>query len=248
MGKSKLWFSIFDFSFNYKGDEPGFIDENYRWMNEFSLQLADIQAELYAYLRKHPPEVYFNRSMVNEENCWKTISLKWWGIEFRKRQLEFPVTQKILSEFPELISLSFNQLEPMGRIKPHCGDTNAIYRCHFGIEIPSQLPETGFRVKEEWRSWHEGKWLLFMDAYEHEAINLSGKQRLIIVVDFLRPEFQSRKHLVISTVLSSLFLQKRAEKWPILKKTPSWFIKLSAFCLRPFAFAAVKWVNLFRYY
>jgi aspartyl/asparaginyl beta-hydroxylase (cupin superfamily) len=245
---TKLWFSIFDFSFDYRGQEPGFIEERFNWTEAFENQYTSIETELFEYLKNQELEAYFNQSMVNRSNTWKTISLKWWGIEFRKRQKFFPVTSALLKEYPELISLSFNQLEPHGMIKPHCGDTNAIFRCHMGIEIPDVLPLTGLRVKNEWREWKKGKWLIFMDAYNHEALNNSDKKRIIMVVDYLRPEFQRRKKKVISTVLTSLFLQKRAERWPILKKTPKSVIKTMTLFLRPFAFIAVKWVNFFKVY
>ncbi len=245
---SKLWFSIFDFSFQYKGQEPGFIDQEFDWTKDFKQNFLSIKYELSEYLKIAEPEAYFNTSMVNKENYWKTISLKWWGIEFSKRQQYFPTTSKLLAKYPQLISLSFNQLEPKGEIKPHCGDTNAIYRCHMGIEVPEGLPSTGFRVEEEWREWKEGEWLVFMDAYKHESINQSDQKRIILVVDFLRPEYLSRKPRVTSTVLTSLFLQKRSEKFTVLKSTPIWLIKTLVICLRPFAFLAVKWVNFFRVY
>lgn len=245
----KLWFSIYDFSFDYKGSEPSFISPGtLDWSSDFQNHFEEIKGELFNYLREHEPESYFNSSMVNEQNCWKTISLKWWGIEFKKRQHFFPVTNGILQKNPYLVSLSFNQLEPDGKILPHCGDTNAIYRCHFGIEIPEGLPNTGFRVRNEWKEWKENEWLFFMDAYNHEAINLSKKRRIIMVVDFLRPEFINKRNKIISTVLTSLFLQKKAEKLKFLYKSPNWFVRLIVFFLKPLAFISVKIVNLFKVY
>ncbi len=243
-----LWFSLYDFSFDYKGNEPAFIEKEFPWSKEFQASFKEIKSELYRYLKEHRPEAYFNQSMVNQKNSWKTISLKWWGIEFYKRQKYFPLTSAILHRYPEVLSLSFNSLEQGGSILPHCGDTNGIYRCHFGIEIPGGLPEVGFKVKEELRNWKEGEWLFFMDAYVHEAFNHSQKERIIMVVDYLRPEFKSRKRKIISIVLTSLFLQKRVEKWKILKKTPAIVVKGISFLLRPFAWISVKTCNFLKVY
>jgi aspartyl/asparaginyl beta-hydroxylase (cupin superfamily) len=248
MNTPKIWFSLYDFSFNYKGEEPDFVEDEYDWAIDFQKNWILIRDELNSYLNLHEPEAYFNSSMVNTKNTWKTISLKWWDIEFRKRQAYFPITSSILKKYPELLSLSFNQLEPQGRILPHCGDTNAIYRCHLGLEVPDQLPATGFRVREETRSWEEGKWLVFMDAYNHEAFNQSDRKRVIMVVDVLRPEFKHNRKKVISVVLTSLFLQKRAQQLAFLYKLPHGMIRIVAFPLRPMAYFGMKivnWLNLY---
>lgn len=243
------WYSIFDFSFDYKGIEPSYIDPaTQRWTADFEANFESIRAELYHYLENHQLQAYFNSAMVNNAKSWKTISLRWWDVQFAKNQQFFPKTMEIVNRYPEILSLSFNQLDAHGKILAHCGDTNAMYRCHLGIKIPTTLPTTGFRVRDEKRSWEEGKWLIFMDAYNHEAWNDSDENRIIMVIDVLRPEWKNQRGKITSTVMSSLFLQKRAEMLPFLKKAPIWLIKLLAFSLRPFAWLAIRTVNFLRFY
>jgi len=248
MSKPNLWFSLFDFSFDYKGNEPSFIEESFTWSLEFEENWKEIREELDLYLTNHQPEAYFNKTMVNSNDSWKTFSLKWWDINFYSRYIYFPKTMEIVNKYPEIVSVSFNQLEPNGKILPHCGDTNAIYRCHLGIEIPESLPKTGFTVRNEIKFWEEGKWLISMDAYNHEAFNLCEKKRIILVLDVLRPEFQMKRSKVISTVLTSLFLQKRAQKFKFIYKLPQWLIRLISIPLTPLAYLAIKCVNFFKIY
>ena len=248
MNTPKLWFSLYDFSFNYKGEEPDFIEGEFDWAIDFQKNWILIRDELVEYLKEHQPEAYFNTSMVESRNSWKTFSLKWWDIEFKSRYIYFPRTMEIVKKYPEILSVSFNQLEASGKILPHCGDTNAIFRCHLGIEIPGILPNIGFRVRNQFKSWKEGEWLIFMDAYNHEAFNDSDKKRIIMVLDVLRPEFKSNKRKVISIVLTSLFLQKRAEKFKFIYNLPQWIIRLISIPLRPLAYVAVKFVNFFKVY
>ena len=248
MKKSKLWFSIFDFSFDYKGDEPNFINNNFSWSGEFERNWSDIKEELNYSLRSHQPDAYFNKTMVNNSETWKTISLKWWDIEFSSRYNYFPKTMEIVNKYPDILSVTFNQLEPNGKILPHCGDTNAIFRCHLGIEIPSCLPQTGFRVRHEVKPWKEGKWLIFLDAYQHEAFNLSDRKRIILVLDVLRPEFNSKRKRVVAIVLTSLFLQKHAQRFKFIYKLPHWVIKLMSILLCPLAYLKLKMVNFFKLY
>lgn len=248
MKKQKLWFSLYDFSFDYKGEEPSFIAKSFGWSMEFEQNWLIIREELKNYLTQFQPEAYFNKTLVNSSDSWKTFSLKWWDIEFKSRFVHFPKTMEIVNKYPEILSVSFNQLEPNGKILPHCGDTNAIFRCHLGIEIPDTLPKTGFRVRDEYKSWREGEWLIFMDAYHHEAFNLSDKKRIIMVLDVLRPEFHSSRRKVISIVLTSLFLQNRAQKLKFIYKLPQSSILMISILLAPFAYLKMKFVNAFNIY
>ncbi len=249
MTNLKLWFSLYDPTYTYPFSEPSFFDsENLRWTSDFEVNYYLIKEELDRFLESNQLVEYFNRHMVNTKSTWKTISLRWWTIEFYKNQKFFPKTMELVNKFPEIISVSFNQLEPNGEILPHCGDTNAIFRCHFGLEIPAYLPECGFRVKDELRSWEEGKWLVFTDANIHEAFNRTEKRRIIMVVDVLREEFKPKKKLVFSTVLTSLFLQKRIQRIMFITKLSANFRKVIGYFLTPFAFCGVKVLNILRIY
>ena len=137
----------------------------------FTAQFDAIQKEVRTFLSKRETTPYFNQSMVLHGKGYHTLSLAWWGIQFHKNQRELPVLSSILKDYPALLSLSINVLDANSRILPHMGDTNAIYRGHFGISIPSTLPQAGIRVMEADHSWEEGHFVWFMDAYPHETWN-----------------------------------------------------------------------------
>jgi len=245
----KLWFSLYDPTYIYPENEPAFFDpENQRWSSDFEQNYNAIKSELNAFLENNELKAYFNKSMVNTKSIWKTISLRWWTIEFFKNQKAFPKTMAIVAKYPEIISLSFNQLEANGEILPHCGDTNAIFRCHLGLEIPASLPQCGFRVKDELRSWENGKWLIFTDANNHEAFNKTNQRRIILVIDVLRDEYKPKRGTVFSTVLTSLFLQKRIQRMMFIAKSPAYIRKILGVPLTPFAFCAVWMVNKLKIY
>ena len=244
---TKLWFSIFDFSFDYKSTEPAFVDsESFDWANDIVANVNEIKEELSSYLITNQLQGYFNTSMVSKKNSWRTIALKTWSVQLFKNQKRFPNTTKILNKYPQIISASFNLLESNSTILPHCGDTNAIYRCHLGLDIPAGLPDCGFRVKNETRAWVNNKWLIFVDAYEHEAWNNSNKDRYIFLIDVLKDDFRSKKGFVCSTVLTSLFLQKKAETYKSMLKFKPTSIKITTIFLRPFARIALYLCNILK--
>ncbi|MDF2451646.1 MAG: hypothetical protein K0S26_1150 [Bacteroidota bacterium] len=244
-----LWFSIYDFSFDYKGTEPPFIDSSeFEWAEALALNFDKIKDELQRYLMNNQLEGYFNKTMVTKNNSWRTIALKTWTVELFKNQKHFPFTTALINNYPQIISASFNLLEPGSKIVPHCGDTNAIYRCHLGLDIPKGLPDCGFRVKDESRPWENGKWLVFLDAYNHEAWNNTGENRYIFLVDVLRDEFKLKKKLVSSTVLTSLFLQKRLSRYKVSLETSPFLVKLMTKTLRPFAQMALYIGNTLKFF
>lgn len=235
-----LWFSLYDDG-DYSTNEPSFADTaNLKFTTLFEENYLTIKEELDAYLIKHKLPSYFNSTMVETQNTWKTIALRTWSVNIYQSYRFFPKTLALINSVDGLVSASFNLLEPNAKIKPHHGDTNGIYRCHLGLQIPESIPSCGFRVKDEWRSWENGKLLAFIDAFNHEAINLTNQNRFIFLFDVIRPEFIHRKNYICATVLTSLFLQKRAENFKFLYQSPICVRIILGKVLTPFAFIAIQ--------
>lgn len=244
----KIWYSLFDRNL-YVGNEPNFYDTSkLSFTKLIESNYSDIKHEFSNFLKEKNLESYFNSTMVKTYGTWKTISLKWWNIQLYENHKYFPKTLKVFNQIPGFVSLSFNLLEPEGHIVPHNGDTNAIYRCHLGIKIPESIPKCGFRVEDEWRSWEEGKLLIFVDAKNHEAINLSDSPRFIMLFDIIKEEYLPKKKRICATVMTSLFMQKRAERFKIAYRSPLKLQIIIAKILIPFAYIAIPIRNLvFRY-
>lgn len=250
MGSTKLWFSLFNISGQYKGPESGFVSlEEFEWSKVFQDNGQGLKDEIAAFISQHnSPSPYFKKEMVTAEFGYRTISLRWWDLNFEKNKNHFPMAYKLMQQFPQISTLSYNFLAPGACVKPHFGDTNAIYRCHFGLQIPAEFPECGIKVNGENNSWKVGAFIGFIDAFEHETFNHSKSERIIILMDVIRPEFIRKRAWITSVVMTSLFLQKRAVKWPFIYRAPQWLITLSAIMLLPFAYLSVKFLNIIRYY
>lgn len=86
---------------------------------------------------------------------------------------------------PGLTTAGFSRLAPGTHIQPHVGYTSAVLRCHLGLVVPDE--GCALRVGEDTRTWAEGRCVVFDDTVEHEAWNRSGSDRIVLLVDFLRP-------------------------------------------------------------
>ena len=247
MGKNNLWFSILSEDARYSSDEENFIDpEKFDWTKDSKHVYAEIKQELLNYLSEKNLQSYFNTKMANDVRRWRTLSLKWWGLELYSHQKVFPKTTAFVKRIPNLVSASFSMLEPHTKIHPHCGDTNGIYRCHLGIIVPSGLPSCGFRVCHEIRAWKEGEWLIFIDAKEHEAWNDSNQNRIILLLDIIRPDYLEHKNKIVLTSLTGLFLQRRVERLPFLYKLQKFVFlrKIIVYLLIPFCYVFSKIRNV----
>jgi hypothetical protein len=221
----ELWFFISGKP--YQGKEPDFFEtHSFNWVKFLEENYETIYNELKNYLKKNETtdyKPYFNSNLVNNKNSWETIPVMVWGIQYTRLK-NFKTLKKLIQTFPEVVSLSFNKLNPGGKILPHQGDTNGIYRAHLGLQITEKLPSVGFRVNSTKKSWENGKVFVFCDAFEHEAWNNSTTERIILSIDVIRPEFINKKRTICLTVLIFLALQFIAGKFPLLQKTPRFLI------------------------
>lgn len=234
--RNPLWFGVYGKEF--QGSEPAFFDDGgFAWARVLRENFPMIRQALAPLMEADNGELkpYFDEALQYPPRNWKTIGFYFWGKKDHDNLERFPEIAALLSGIPGLVSASFNMLEPHSRILPHFGDTNAVYRVHLGIKVPAPLPACGFTVKGESRSWEEGGLLVFLDANVHEAFNDSGQRRYILLLDIIRPEFESRKKQVCIKVLSMLslyFLIVRTPFFPAelirrnVGRIPRWVISL----------------------
>jgi aspartyl/asparaginyl beta-hydroxylase (cupin superfamily) len=147
-------------------------------VKEFAaLRPSDFHRESEAIARTGDWDIFmlFERGKINEQNCQAC-----------------PITSKTIFENGGMQTLSglayFSRLAPGTRIAPHAGPTNVRLRCHLGIKVS---PFAGIRVDGQERSWTEGKCLVLNDALQHEAWNLGGEERVVLVVDLWHPDLTS---------------------------------------------------------
>ncbi len=95
-----------------------------------------------------------------------------------------PFTTSLIAEhIPTHGAAGFSLLKPRRRIRPHCGYNGDFLRCHLPLLVPEG--DCALRVGSEIRLWQRGKCLVFDDRIEHEAWNLTGEPRIVLLVDFV---------------------------------------------------------------
>jgi aspartyl/asparaginyl beta-hydroxylase (cupin superfamily) len=85
-------------------------------------------------------------------------------------------------------------LKAGARIPPHTGVTNTRAIVHLPLVVPSGCR---FRVGGETREWKEGQAFVFDDTIEHEAVNDSERDRIILIFDVWNPHLTPREQDLI---------------------------------------------------
>lgn len=136
---------------------------------------------------------------------WDVFGLYAFGKRIEDHCRVCPETARVVSQIPGIVTAGFSSLKPGTHIKPHFGYNysysadgtlerqelnSSVLRCHLALVVPPALTPIGcvIRVGEELSNWEEGKCLVFDDTMEHEAWNRTEATRVVLIVDFVRPQ------------------------------------------------------------
>lgn len=109
--------------------------------------------------------------------------------------IDAPLTKRLLRKYvPDAVSLAgsgggeviFSCLAPHTHIDAHCGPTNLRWTAHLGLVIPAN-GNCRIKVGDEWHNWYAGKILLFDDSFEHEVVNDTDSERIVLLIRLWHP-------------------------------------------------------------
>lgn len=219
----------------YAGGPPYYDLEGKEWYDILHARLAEIKDKTAAFLQTGGLDVreYFDKRMV-EGTKWESVTFVFWGMRNEKVIQQGADIFAYFKDIPGLVSLSVSMLQPRTHIKPHHGDTDAIYRIHIPVYVPAQLPECGLKVAGIDRGWVENEMIAFNDACLHEAWNNTGMPRMVLIFDVIKEEYLPMTKNICANVLSSFKYQFFSRKFKFIKKWPGWMKDIVRNCLKPF--------------
>lgn len=178
--------------FTLVGQHPFYNSEEFKWIELLEDNYKEIQKELFAIIaaQKDIPNIQelFNKDIeLSNDNGWKTYFLQLFFNRVEHNRQECPKTAELLDNVPNLVSAFFSILGPEKHIPAHRGFFNGILRYHLGLIVPVPHTDCLIRVNNDYRSWEEGRSLIFDDTYSHEVWNNSAHIRIVLILDFVRP-------------------------------------------------------------
>lgn len=207
----------------YQGNQPCFYDPSKiegldRLERAYEVIYKELEENLSDERRR---AICFDKWGLKRQAGWRQIELEIYGVEYPERARLFPETLRVLNGIRGVSTIYFSHLSPRTRIKAHVGDTDAYFRVHLGLKIPAALPDCGIEVAGQQQSWQEGKCLAFNDIYFHSAWNDTDEERVVLIVDILRPEFLDKMTYVNSGVRATLYYSRIYEIFfPVIELMP----------------------------
>jgi len=186
------WAEQLNLKFSKVGNPAVYDNAVFPWATEIEREWQAIRAELGQVLARKDElpgfhEISIDVATITQDRDWKTFFLCGYGMRSDANIAQCPETWRIVNKIPGLITAMFSILEPGKHIPRHRGPYNGVLRLHIGLIIPEPREKVKIRVGKEMCHWSEGKALIFDDAYDHEAWNDSGKLRVVLFVDFIKP-------------------------------------------------------------
>lgn len=174
------------------GDPAIYDSALFPWAQEIERDWRKVRAELDQVMvfRDQMPsfhEILKEVSTITTDDQWKTYFLAGIGMDCSGNARRCPETMRLLSKIPGMTTAFFSILSPRKHIPAHRGAWNGILRLHLGLLVPEPRERCRIRIGNEYRSWSEGKTLIFDDTFNHEVWNDTDGYRVVLFVDFARP-------------------------------------------------------------
>ncbi len=117
------------------------------------------------------------------DGAWTLFALWMSGKRFDENCARCPQTTRAVEAIPGMVAAGFSILGARTTLPIHCGLRKDVLRAHLAIDIPE---DSALLIHGEAREWTPGKTFVFDDTLPHAAWNRSERDKVILVVDFLR--------------------------------------------------------------
>ncbi|HEX3799621.1 MAG TPA: aspartyl/asparaginyl beta-hydroxylase domain-containing protein [Verrucomicrobiae bacterium] len=206
------------------GDPPIYDSKTFPWAAEVEAGWKSVRAELDQVMKYRDQIPSFHEIMkevttITTDANWKTYFLAGIGMDCAENARRCPETMKVLAKIPGMKTAFFSILSPRKHIPAHRGAYNGILRLHLGLLVPEPREQCRIRIGNDYRSWTEGKTLIFDDTFNHEVWNDTDGYRVVLFVDFARPlkfPFHQMNEALLNVGTLAPFLREagaKQKKW-----------------------------------
>lgn len=159
------------------------LEKNHAVVRNELVQLLESKKDLPSYHELDPEQRGIS---ANGNKKWKVFLLYAMGAKPKTNRALCPQTSAFLDKVPNLFEAFFSILEAGKAVPAHCGSYYGMIRYHLGLVVPKENPPS-IRIKDRFYTWKEGESIFFDDTWEHQVFNESKGDRVVLLVDVLRP-------------------------------------------------------------
>jgi len=172
--------------------DPVLDTADFPWLRRLEAAAPEIQKEAAQLLRNIgaiPPmnEMSPDHQRIAGDGGWRSFFLVGYGIRVEDNCARCPQTVRALSNVPGLVTALFSILEPGMHVGRHSGVSKGILIAHLGLQVPRDGKGCWMEVEDQRVEWRERGTFVFDDTFPHEVWNNTDENRVILLVQFLRP-------------------------------------------------------------
>ncbi len=173
---------------------------------ELDAVMAAERAELVPYVQYAAHQPLDQWRALNHNPDWTAIHLLRSGRRIDANARHCPQTLALLEDIDQPVipgaspNAMFSLLAPGTAIPAHVGYNNARLVCHLPLVVPEGC---WFRVGAETRDWRRGEAFVFDDTIEHEAMNPSGRLRVVLIFDIWHPDLDPVEREAVAALIGS---------------------------------------------
>lgn len=191
--------------------------EEFPWLSKVESATPKILEELRATLAgdvgftpyvDYPDSVPLDQWLeLNHSPRWSAYHFFHFGQRYEENCQRCPRTLEALAVVPQpkvpgrMPAAMYSVLKAGTRIPPHTGVANVRLVAHLPLIVP---PDCGFRVGNQTRAWRPGEAWVFDDTIEHEAWNLSDRDRVILIFDVWNPRLGQAELDAIAAIMVAM--------------------------------------------
>ena len=175
---NKLNYNFYDYKFVYPHLEILKINRN--------LLMKDLKNIKNIKWENYPEKDLYN---IEEKKDWKIFPFKGFDIILEKNCKLCPNICDVLKKIPNLSTASISKLTPGTKLKPHNGfgeTSNENLRCHYVLESNDN---SFLQVNNERKILKDNDIIVFDDSKLHYAENNGNSDRIVLLLDILRPYY-----------------------------------------------------------
>ncbi|MGE3690359.1 MAG: aspartyl/asparaginyl beta-hydroxylase domain-containing protein [Novosphingobium sp.] len=124
---------------------------------------------------------------IAQNSAWKSYFFHGYGYRVKDNCQRCPKTAALIDQVPNVMVAFFSIFEPGTHIRDHYGVTKAMLNVHLGLIVPPEEDRCELRVRDTYRRWKPGEFLIFDETFNHEAWNESSEPRVVLFLQVMRP-------------------------------------------------------------
>ena len=191
-GRLRLFLNKILRRYSLVGDPAIFERGVFVWENLVEENWQAIRDEALMVMRHReavPPleDVSPDHARLAKDGKWQSFFIWGYGLKAEGLAATCPNTTRIVEQIPGLMTAMFSIHAPGLHIPHHKGVTKAMINGHLALQVPKEVGKCRMMVDGELYYWEEGKLLIFDDTYYHEVWNDSDEDRIILLIQFMRP-------------------------------------------------------------